>query len=87
MNSTALAVTAERAFLAKLEGSCRMPIAGLAEVAGGRLVFRGMILTPDGRACYAARRSGRAAEALWLAEDIAAELLTKAGPDFLRALG
>ena len=85
--STALAVTAERAFLAKLEGSCRMPIAGLAEVAGGRLVFRGMILTPDGRACYAARRSGRAAEALWLAEDVAAELLTKAGPDFLRALG
>ena len=85
--STALAVTAERAFLAKLEGSCRMPIAGLAEVAGGRLEFRGMILTPDGRACYAARRSGRAAEALWLAEDIAAELLTKAGPDFFRALG
>ena len=85
--STALAVTAERAFLAKLEGSCRMPIAGLAEVAGGRLEFRGMILTPDGRACYAARRSGRAAEALWLAEDVAAELLTKAGPDFLRALG
>ena len=30
---TALAVTAERAFLAKLEGSCRTPIAGLAELA------------------------------------------------------
>jgi hydroxymethylbilane synthase len=85
--STALAVTAERAFLARLEGSCRMPIAGLAELAGGRFAFRGMVLTPDGRKCYATRREGRPAEALRLAEDAAAELLTKAGPDFLRALG
>ena len=60
---TALAVTAERAFLAKLEGSCRTPIAGLAELAGGRLSFRGMILTPDGRQCYATRREGAPAEA------------------------
>jgi hydroxymethylbilane synthase len=79
---TALAVTAERAFLARLEGSCRTPIAGLAELAGGRLVFRGMILTPDGRQCHAAQREGRPEEALALAEDAAAELLTKAGPDF-----
>ena len=82
---TALAVTAERAFLAKLEGSCRTPIAGLAELAGGRLVFRGMILTPDGRQCHATRREGRPEEALALAEDAAAELLAKAGPDFFRA--
>jgi hydroxymethylbilane synthase len=83
---TALTVTAERAFLARLEGSCRTPIAGLAELAGGRLAFRGMILTPDGRQCHAARREGRPEEALALAEDVAAELLTKAGPDFFRAL-
>jgi hydroxymethylbilane synthase len=83
--STALAVTAERAFLAKLEGSCRTPIAGLAEVAGGRLAFRGMILAPDGTQCYATSRAGRAAEAIGLAEDAADELLGKAGPNFLRA--
>ena len=76
---TALAVTAERAFLAKLEGSCRTPIAALAELAGGRLSFRGMILTPDGsrvlrdaprrRACRGPaprrRRGCRAAEQSW----------------------
>ena len=83
---TALAVTAERAFLAKLEGSCRTPIAALAELDGGRLTFRGMILTPDGSQCFATRREGTPAEALRLAEDAAAELLAKAGPDFLRAL-
>jgi hydroxymethylbilane synthase len=84
---TALAVTAERAFLAKLDGSCRTPIAGLAEIVGGRLKFRGMILTPDGRQCHAAQREGRPEEAIRLAEDVAAELLAKAGPDFFRAPG
>lgn len=83
---TALAVTAERAFLAKLEGSCRTPIAALAELDGSRLTFRGMILTPDGSRCFATRREGTPAEALRLAEDAAAELLAKAGPDFLQAL-
>jgi hydroxymethylbilane synthase len=84
--ATALAVTAERAFLAKLEGSCRMPIAGLAELIGGHFAFRGMILTPDGRDAWATRREGRPAQALQLAEDAAAELLTRAGPGFLDAL-
>jgi hydroxymethylbilane synthase len=81
---TALAVTAERAFLARLEGSCRTPIAGLAELAGGRFAFRGMILTPDGGQAHAARREGRPEQAIALAEAAAAELLTKAGPDFFR---
>jgi len=81
--ATALCVTAERAFLASLEGSCRTPIAGLAELDGGRLVFRGMILKPDGSEAHATRREGRPEEALRLAEDAAAELLARAGPDFL----
>jgi hydroxymethylbilane synthase len=81
--ATALAVAAERAFLARLDGSCRTPIAGLAELTGDRLVFRGMILTTDGREAHATRREGRPEEALRLAEDAAAELLAKAGPNFL----
>lgn len=83
---TALAVAAERAFLAKLEGSCRMPIAALAELGGDRVTFRGMILAPDGSQCYATRREGSPAEALRLAEDAAAELLARAGPDFMMLL-
>jgi hydroxymethylbilane synthase len=83
---TALAVTAERAFLARLEGSCRMPIAALGELAGGHFSFRGTILSPDGRRCYRARREGRPEAALSLAEDAAAELLAAAGPEFLSEL-
>ena len=84
---TALAVTAERVFLGKLEGSCRTPIAALGELLGDRrFAFRGMVLSPDGRQCFRATREGRPEEALRLAEDAAAEILAVAGPDFLQAL-
>jgi hydroxymethylbilane synthase len=87
---TALAVTAERVFLARLEGSCRTPIAALGELvdgpAGPRFVFRGMILSPDGSQCFEAERQGRPEEALRLAEDAAAEILAAAGPEFVRSL-
>ena len=63
-----------------------MPVAALGQLAGGRFAFRGMILTPDGSSAWTAHREGAPAEALKLAEDAAAELLDKAGPDFLRAL-
>jgi hydroxymethylbilane synthase len=82
---TGLAVAAERAFLAKLDGSCRTPIAGLAEFDEKGLLFRGMILTPDGREWHETLRRGRPEEAIRLAEDAAAELLARAGPNFLRA--
>jgi hydroxymethylbilane synthase len=84
---TALVVAAERAFLAKLDGSCRTPIAGLAELDGAGLLFRGMILTPDGREWHETTRQGRPEEAIRLAEDAAAELLARAGPHFLSSIG
>lgn len=43
------ALAAERAFLGALDGSCRTPIAGHARLVDGRLVLRGMALSPDGR--------------------------------------
>lgn len=46
---TALAITAERAFLKALDGSCRTPIAALAQIDGKQLRFRGQALSPDGR--------------------------------------
>jgi hydroxymethylbilane synthase len=79
---TALSVAAERAFLAKLDGSCRTPIAALAELIDNELHFRGMILTPDGRHCHETSRSGRPEEAIRLAEDAAADVLGRAGPHF-----
>jgi hydroxymethylbilane synthase len=84
--ATALCVAAERAFLAKLDGSCRTPIAGLAELSGNVIRFRGEILTPDGKQRLTTERSGAAETALRLGEEAAAELLDRAGSDFLRVL-
>ncbi len=81
--ATATCLAAERAFLGRLDGSCRTPIAGLAELDGGSVVFRGEILAKDGSASFATRRQGSAADAARLGVDAAEELLRRAGPNFL----
>ena len=43
-----LAITVERAFLRALDGSCRTPIAALAEIKNGQIEFRGEVLSKDG---------------------------------------
>ncbi len=80
---TTVAVTAERAFLAALEGSCRTPIAAFAETEGGALYLRGRILAPDGSACHAIAREGPAAEAAALGAAAGAALRREVGEDFL----
>lgn len=80
--ATHLAVSAERAFLGRLEGSCRTPIGGLARLEGREVYFRGEILKPDGRGVVAATRRGPAASALVLAVEAADEILAKAGRDY-----
>jgi hydroxymethylbilane synthase len=79
---TALCVAAERAYLARLEGSCRTPIAGLAELSDGQLRLRAEILTPDGAHVAVAEGVAEAEDAVRLGEQVAAEVLGRAGPDF-----
>jgi hydroxymethylbilane synthase len=45
---TATAVTAERAFLARLEGGCQVPIAGYAQLLDDRLELTGLVARIDG---------------------------------------
>lgn len=47
--ATRRAVSAERAMLAALEGSCRTPIAGLCEPIAGGLRLRGLVASEDGK--------------------------------------
>jgi hydroxymethylbilane synthase len=79
---TAAALTAERAYLAVLEGSCRTPIAGHAIVARGRLYFRGLIAKPDGSDVFETQRQGAAVEAVRLGAEAGRELKQRAGADF-----
>ncbi|MCB1334112.1 MAG: hydroxymethylbilane synthase [Roseivivax sp.] len=79
---TGLRLTAERAFLATLDGSCETPIAGLAELDGETLTLRGEILRPDGSAAHAGTRSGPVADGAAMGADLARDLLSRAAPGF-----
>ncbi len=50
---THIAITAERAFLRALDGSCRTPIAALAEIIDDGLNFRGEVIAKDGSVRFA----------------------------------
>jgi hydroxymethylbilane synthase len=79
---SAACLSAERAMLAALDGSCRTPIAGLAELRGERLCIEGLLLTPDGRSEIGARREGGRGDAPQLGTELGAELRRRAGPGF-----
>jgi hydroxymethylbilane synthase len=78
-----MAVICERAFLRVLDGSCRTPIAGYAEVQGENIRFRGLVAKPDGSEHYTVETGGHIKDALRLGEEAGRELLAKAGKDFL----
>ncbi len=80
---TEVRMQAERAFLARLDGSCRTPIAGYGEIRGGRLQLTGEILRPDGSETHAGTREGPIADGVALGHDLAEALLAEAGPGFL----
>jgi hydroxymethylbilane synthase len=84
--ATAICVTAERAFLARLEGSCRTPIAGHAKLDAGTISFRGMTFSPDGRECFSTARSGPASQASALGTAAADELLARGAGALLARL-
>ena len=79
---TATALACERAYLGVLDGSCRTPIAGLAEIAGDRLSFHGLILTPDGEQFHEIRLWGECGEAAAIGAEAAGRLRSVAGDAF-----
>lgn len=82
---TALAVTAERAFLAGVEGNCQIPIAGHATVSGESLSISGMIAAIDGSTILRDRVTGSTSEAAALGRQLATRLLESGGRAILDA--
>lgn len=81
-SETGHSVTAERAFLAALDGSCRTPIGGLATLKGGTLSLRGLIVRPDGSETIAAQRDGPLADAEEIGKALGQTLKDRASPGF-----
>ncbi len=79
---TSTAIACERAFLAVLDGSCKTPIAGHAEVSGGLLQFRGQIVKPDGSAAHQTSVAGPYKDAITIGADAGRALRQYAGSGF-----
>jgi len=80
--ATRLEITAERAFLAALDGSCRTPIAALGRWSNGLMSFVGESLTPDGARCWrrtAQEPCGDAAQAALIGERLGRSIQAEAG--------
>lgn len=82
---TEMALTCERAFLAALDGSCRTPIAGLARVESDRIVFHGMILTPDGSEAHEVEAEGTAADCASIGAKAGDKVRAAAGTTFFES--
>ncbi len=73
--ATWAAVTAERAFLAGLEGGCAAPVAAYARLAGKGLVLQGLVASGDGKKVLRFQASGDPAEAESLGRELAERAL------------
>ncbi|MCH2396099.1 hydroxymethylbilane synthase [Oceanibaculum sp.] len=86
-SESAIRVTAERAMLAELDGSCRTPIAAHAVLAGGSLSLKGLVVLPDGTQRHDAALDGAPGDAAALGREVGLQLRREAGPEFFRLLG
>ncbi len=77
---------AERAFLARLEGGCQVPIAAYATLDGERLRLRGLVGEVDGSRLIRREIEGPRAEAARLGRELADEVLAAGGREILDAL-
>ena len=75
-------LSAERAFLKELDGSCETPIAGLAELQGGQIHLRGEVLRPDGSEAINDHATAPIEDAAILGQELAKKLLSEAGEGF-----
>ena len=81
-------VAAERACLEVLDGSCRTPIAALADWSegAGEMALRALVCMPDGSQAHRAARAGLPEDAARLGREAGEELRAAAGPAFFAAL-
>jgi hydroxymethylbilane synthase len=82
----AAAARAERALGLVVEGSCEVPVGGLARVSGGALTLEGFIGVPEGSEAVRAALSGEAERARELGTELGERLLASGGREILERL-
>lgn len=79
-------VLAERAFSRSLAGSCNVPLAGFAEIAGEQLALRGLVGAPDGSRVLRGEAGGAVTEAEAIGIALAEDLKCRGAAEILAAL-
>lgn len=77
------AVTAERSFLRRLGGGCRVPVAAYAHIEGDHLTLQGLVASDDGTESVRGSLSGRIAEMAELGAVLADQLLARGARELL----
>jgi len=80
-------ISAERSFLAELQGGCRVPLGGHAILAGETLRLRGLVGSPDGKTVIRGERSGPSHTAVTIGKALAQEIAARGGREILQAFG
>jgi len=83
---TRAAVTAERAFLSRVEGGCQVPVAAHAKVEKGFISLDALIADVSGSPCFRDSVSGPVAEAAGLGVRLADRLLNCGGREIMARL-
>ena len=82
---SALRIEAERSMLGALDGSCKTPIAGFAElISKEEIALKGFVISPDGSNIYSESGTAKQTDAVKLGKEIGQRLLAKAGPGLVR---
>jgi hydroxymethylbilane synthase len=80
---TSTALACERAFLGVLDGSCKTPIAGYAEVTSDTVYLRGLLAHPDGAPSIAYELRGARADAIKIGAEAGHYIKRTAPPGLL----
>ena len=76
-------VICERTVLARLDAGCQLPVGAFAEVHGGDLHVRAIVISPNGRECLKARGTGARFHPEELGERVAEDLLGRGAKSIL----
>ena len=83
---TALRTQAERTVATLLQGSCQLPLAAFAEIAGTRVHIRGLVGTPDGQTVLRSEITGETENVVGLSAKIAGDLLNQGADKIIASL-
>ncbi|MDH4305732.1 MAG: hydroxymethylbilane synthase, partial [Nitrospira sp.] len=83
---TQTTVTAERAFLQRLEGGCQVPIAAHATLSDERLILEGLVASVDGKTILRDQIDGTVQQAHVLGVQLAERLLARGADTILREI-